>query len=206
LKLERQIHSKAVREFSQAINSILKAYQKRSISYEQAKQLFKNLKLGFIDGVRAIKMSQRHRTIRSQQRPVQDGSYRRNMTVNNQSFNVRLKARCATPECLMKGANFDLQDDAFQDYIEAATQDKRSDAMQIVNMALIANPYLKVLERVVYVDIGANVLEGNLDPLWAFVMGKGAAYRLKLLNLHERVWKTGENATSYVGGGMLGGD
>ena len=48
LKLERQVHSKAVREFSQAVSSILKAYQKQSISYEQAKQLFKNLKLGLL--------------------------------------------------------------------------------------------------------------------------------------------------------------
>ena len=130
LKLERQVHSKAVREFSQAVSSILKAYQKQSISYEQAKQLFKNLKLGFIDGVRAIKTSQRHRKVRGQQRTSQDGSYRRNMTVNDQSFNVRFKARCAV-RVFNEGANFDLQDDAFQEYVEASLQDKRSDVMTV---------------------------------------------------------------------------
>lgn len=48
LKLDRKVHSKAVREFSQAVNSILKAYQNQTLNYEQSSQLLKNLKLGFI--------------------------------------------------------------------------------------------------------------------------------------------------------------
>ncbi|WP_152431568.1 hypothetical protein [Vibrio aquimaris] len=204
LKLERQVHSKAVREFSQAVSSILKAYQKQSISYEQAKQLFKNLKLGFIDGVRAIKTSQRHRKIRGQQRLSQDGSYRRNMTVNNQSFNVRFKARCATPECLMRGANFDLQDDAFQDYIEAATQDKRSDVMTVVNMTLIAAPYLKPLELLSHIDNVYTIYsDETLNPAWAYAAGKGAAYRLNLLGIPKAISSRVENATAFTTGSIL---
>ncbi|NOH69726.1 hypothetical protein F0225_00015 [Vibrio pectenicida] len=204
LKLERQMHSKAVREFSQAINSILKAYQKRSISYEQAKQLFKNLKLGFIDGVRAIKTSQRHRKIRGQQRPSQDGSYRRNMTVNNQSFNVRFKARCATSECLMRGSNFDLQDDAFQEYVEASLQDKRSDVMTVVNYALVANPYSQFLIWLANVDTAVTIAyDDNYSPLAAYALGKGAAYRLKLLGVPAPVRDRIESAISYTSGEFL---
>ncbi|WP_341662095.1 hypothetical protein [Vibrio sp.] len=206
LKLERQVHSKAVREFSQAVSSILKAYQKQSISYEQAKQLFKNLKLGFIDGVRAIKTSQRHRKIRGQQRTSQDGSYRRNITVNDQSFNVRFKARCATSECLMRGANFDLQDDAFQDYIDAATQDKRSDVMQVIGVALIANPYSAPLQRLALLDVAYSASELNFDPLWAYALGAGTAYRLRLLNLPTRIQDTSESVVSYFSGNFLSSD
>lgn len=210
LELERSVHTKAAREFSQALNMILTGYRKGNISYEVADDLIKKIKTGFIEGRRALQREEFNRKIRNEQREqqrIQDGtdqSYRRNLRVNNQSFNVRFHASCATPECLMRNANIDMEDDAFQDYIEAATQDKRSDVMQVIGVALIANPYLKVLERVAYADMGISLLEGNLNPVWAFAMGKGAAYRLKLLNLHERAWKSAENATSYVTGGFLG--
>ncbi|MFM2625699.1 hypothetical protein [Vibrio owensii] len=100
-----------------------------------------------------------------------------------------------------------MADDAFQDYIEAATQDKRSDVMQVIGVALIANPYLIPLQRVVQADVFyAGVVEGNFDPLWAYGMGAGAAYRLKLLNLSKRAQDTTESVVSYFSGNFLGGN
>ncbi len=76
--------------------------------------------------------------------------------------------------------------------------------MQVINTALILNPYLKVLSRVALVDSGYSVfIEGKLTPLWATLLGKGAAYRLKLLNFSERVQHTAENAVSYISGDFL---
>ncbi|MDW2323749.1 hypothetical protein R7127_26205, partial [Vibrio sp. 1159] len=119
----------------------------------------------------------------------------------------RFKASCATPECLMRNANIDMEDDAFQDYIEAATQDKRSDVMQVIGVALIANPYLKPLEYVVFGDIAyAGLKDKNLDPLWAYLMGRGAYYRLHLLSVSKRVKDTSENVVSYFSGSVLSSD
>ncbi|KJY94330.1 hypothetical protein TW84_01375 [Vibrio neptunius] len=204
LKLARKVHSKAVREFSQAVNSILKAYQNQTLNYEQSSQLLKNLKLGFIGGIRAVKTSERHRKIRHSQRPQQDGSYRRNMTVNNQSFNVRLKARCATAECLMMGANLDLQDDAFQEYVAAAAKDRKSDVMTVVNMTLIAAPYLKPLELLSHTDNVYTIYsDETLNPAWAYAAGKGAAYRLNLLGISKAISSRVENATAFTTGSIL---
>ncbi|TMX33800.1 hypothetical protein DA100_16630 [Vibrio sp. Hep-1b-8] len=91
-----------------------------------------------------------------------------------------------------------MEDDAFQDYIEAATQDKRSDVMQAIGIALIANPYLALLQRTVLADVAySGVFEGNFDPAWAYAMGMGTAYRLRLLNLPKRVQDTSESVVSY---------
>ncbi|MDF5617557.1 hypothetical protein P3731_24745, partial [Vibrio parahaemolyticus] len=162
-----------------------------------------------IEGGGALRKIEENRLSRQTEKAdnfSQDGSYRRNLVVNDESFNVRFKASCATPECLMRNANIDMEDDAFQDYIEAATQDKRSDVMQVIGVALIANPYLKPLEYVVFGDIAYSMTDLNFDPSWAFAMGKGAAYRLKLLNFSERTVLTGENVTSYISGNILSSD
>ena len=213
LELERSVHTKAAREFSQALNMILTGYRKGNISYEVADDLIKKIKTGFIEGRRALQREEFNRKIRNEQREqqrIQDGtdqSYRRNLRVNNQSFNVRFHASCATPECLMRNANIDMEDDAFQDYIEAATQDKRSDVMQVIGVALIANPYLIPLQRVVQGDVFySGVVEGNFDPLWAYAMGAGAAYRLRLLNLSKRAQDTTESVVSYSSGNFLSGN
>ena len=213
MDLEYSLHSQAVREFSQAFNMVLTAYRNGNINYEIAHELIKNITFGFIDGVRSVQEADSNRKIRNAQRSAQkkqdgrspDSSYRRNMRVNNNSFNVRFMASCVTSECLMRNANIDLNDDEFQNYIVAATKDKRSDIMQVISFALIANPYLKILERVVYADIGySTLIEGNFDPLAAYAMGKGASYRLRLLGLYTRVQDTTENVVSYVTGNFLG--
>lgn len=136
----------------------------------------------------------------------QGGSYRRSLVVNDESFNVRFKASCATPECLMRNAHIDMEDDAFQDYIEAATQDKRSDVMQAIGVALIANPYLALLQRTVLADVAYSAANLDFDPLWAYAMGMGAAYRLRLLNLPKRVQDTSESVVNYFSGNLLSGD
>ncbi|MDF5627222.1 hypothetical protein P3760_23670, partial [Vibrio parahaemolyticus] len=203
LDLETSVHSQAVKEFSEAFDVILKGYNGGNISYETGYDLIHQVKNGFIEGGGALRKVEENRLSRQTEKAdnfSQDGSYRRNLVVNNESFNVRFKASCATPECLMRNANIDMEDDAFQDYIEAATQDKRSDVMQVIGVALIANPYLKPLEYVVFGDIAYSMTDLNFDPSWAFAMGKGAAYRLKLLNFSERTVLTGENVTSYISG------
>ncbi|MDG2932358.1 hypothetical protein P7M60_24340 [Vibrio parahaemolyticus] len=209
LDLETSVHSQAVKEFSEAFDVILKGYNGGNISYETGYDLIHQVKNGFIEGGGALRKVEENRLSRQTEKADNfspDGSYRRNLVVNNESFNVRFKASCATPECLMRNANIDMEDDAFQDYIEAATQDKRSDVMQVIGVALIANPYLKPLEYVVFGDIAYSMTDLNFDPSWAFAMGKGAAYRLKLLNFSERTVLTGENVTSYISGNILSSD
>ncbi|MCW8349237.1 MULTISPECIES: hypothetical protein [Vibrio] len=208
LKLERSLQSKAVREMSQAINIILRAYRKGSIDFESAQSTLSNLKYGFVDGVRAIKTADRNRVIRKQQRITtnlnSDSSYRRSMRVNNQAFNVRFKARCATPECLMRGANFDLQDDAFQDYVEAATNGKKDDVMGIVNTALIANPYARPLIWLANADTAYTIMhERNYTPLAAYSLGKGVAYRLKIIGVPAPIRDRLENTISHTTGKFL---
>ncbi|EIA1343244.1 hypothetical protein K6689_004250 [Vibrio parahaemolyticus] len=209
LNLEDSIHNQAVKEFSEAFDVILKGYNQGKITYDVGYDLIQQIKNGFIDGGSALSDLERNRLLRNAQEAdntLQEGSYQRNMVVNDESFNVRFKASCATPECLMRNANIDMEDDAFQDYIEAATQDKRSDVMQVISVALIVNPYLKPLEYVVFGDIAYSMAELNFDPFWAFAMGKGAAYRLRLLNFSERTILTGDNATSYFSGNILSSD
>ncbi|MCA2486364.1 hypothetical protein LAZ45_25670, partial [Vibrio alginolyticus] len=156
LDLETSVHSQAVKEFSEAFDVILKGYHGGNVSYETGYELIHQVKNGFIEGGGALRKVEENRLSRQTEKAdnfSQDGSYRRNLVVNDESLNVRFKASCATPECLMRNANIDMEDDAFQDYIEAATQDKRSDVMQVIGVALIANPYLKPLEYVVFGDI-----------------------------------------------------
>jgi hypothetical protein len=214
MELEFSLHSQAVREFSQAFNMVLTAYRNRNIDYKTSHELIKNITFGFIDGVRAVQEADSNRKIRNAQRSAQrkqdgrsiDSSYRRNMKVNNDSFNIRFMASCVTSECLMRNANIDLNDDEFQSYIVAATKDKRSDIMQVIGVTLIVNPYLKVLENIVLADVVySGVVESNFDPFSAYAMGKGASYRLRLLNLSKRVQDTAENAVSYMTGNFLGG-
>ncbi|MDF5622353.1 hypothetical protein P3734_23010, partial [Vibrio parahaemolyticus] len=204
LDLETSVHSQAVKEFSQAFDVILKGYDKNNITYDVGYDLIHQIKNGFIEGGEALRKLEENRLSRRTEEVdnvSQDGSYRRNLVVNDESFNVRFKASCATPECLMRNANIDMEDDAFQDYIEAATQDKRSDVMQVIGVALIANPYLKPLEYVVFGDIAyAGLKDKNLDPLWAYLMGRGAYYRLHLLSVSKRVKDTSENVVSYFSG------
>ncbi|MDF5088818.1 hypothetical protein P3597_26475, partial [Vibrio parahaemolyticus] len=194
LDLETSVHSQAVKEFSEAFDVILKGYNGGNVSYETGYDLIHQVKNGFIEGGGALRKVEENRLSRQTEKAdnfSQDGSYRRNLVVNNESFNVRFKASCATPECLMRNANIDMEDDAFQDYIEAATQDKRSDVMQVIGVALIANPYLKPLEYVVFGDIAyAGLKDKNLDPLWAYLMGRGAYYRLHLLSVSKRAKDT----------------
>ena len=215
MELEFSLHSQAVREFSQAFNMVLTAYRNRNIDYKAAHELIKNITFGFIDGVRAVQEADSNRKIRNSQRSAQrkqdgrspDSSYRLNMRVNNDSFNIRFMASCVTSECLMRNANIDLNDDEFQNYIAAATKDKRSDIMQVINVTLIVNPYLKVLENIVLADVVySGVVESNFDPFAAYAMGKGASYRLRLLNLSKRVQDTAENTVSYMTGNFLGGN
>lgn len=164
----------------------------------------------FIDGGGTLKKLEENRLSRRTETVgnfSHGGSYRRNLVVNNESFNVRFKASCATPECLMRNAHIDMEDDAFQDYIEAATQDKRSDVMQTIGVALIASPYLAPLQRTVLADVAySGVFKGNFDPAWAYAMGMGTAYRLRLLNLPKRVQDTSESVVSYFSSNFLSGD
>ncbi|MDF5227862.1 hypothetical protein P3655_22970 [Vibrio parahaemolyticus] len=210
LDLETSVHSQAVKEFSEAFDVILKGYNGGNISYETGYDLIHQVKNGFIEGGGALRKVEENRLSRQTEKAdnfSQDGSYRRNLVVNDESFNVRFKASCATPECLMRNANIDMEDDAFQDYIEAATQDKRSDVMQVIGVALIANPYLKPLEYVVFGDIAyAGLKDKNLDPLWAYLMGRGAYYRLHLLSVSKRVKDTSEYVVSYFSGSVLSSD
>ncbi|MEZ8170202.1 hypothetical protein A152_0023385 [Vibrio tasmaniensis 1F-187] len=212
MNLEYDVHSQAVREFSQAFNVVLTSYRKGNINYDMAHSLINKIKLGFIDGSQALQNREINRKIRNEQRAEQreqDGtsaSYRRNMRVNNQSFNVRFMASCANTECLMRNANIDMEDDAFQDYIEAATQDKRSDVMQVIGVALIVNPYLVPLQRIVLADVAESATKGNFDPALAYAMGSGVAYRLRLLNFSNRTQATSESVASYFSGNVLSDD
>ncbi|MCR9764532.1 hypothetical protein [Vibrio parahaemolyticus] len=210
LDLETSVHSQAVKEFSEAFDVILKGYNGGNISYETGYDLIHQVKNGFIEGGGALRKVEENRLSRQTEKAdhlSQDGSYRRNLVVNDESFNVRFKASCATPECLMRNANIDMEDDVFQDYIEAATQDKRSDVMQVIGVSLIVNPYLAPLQRTVLVDTAySGVFEGNFDPAWAYAMGSGAAYRLRLLNLPKRVQDTSESVVSYFSGNVLSAD
>lgn len=213
MNLEYSVRSQAVREFSQAFSHILGTYRNKQINYEVVSKLVNQIWRGFHDGSIALMMNEANRKIRNEQRAEtfqrnrKDSSYRRNIRVNNETYNVRFLASCATPECFIRNANYDLYDDAFQDYVYAATQDKRSDIMQIVNTALIVNPYLKALGNVALIDSAYSVFgEGDLDPLWSTALGKAAAYRLRLLNFSERAQYTTENAVIYIAGEFLGGD
>lgn len=205
LNLASSVHSKAVKEFSEAFNVILKGHNEEKITYDVGYDLIHQIKNGFIEGGEALKSLEENRQTRVD-KAIQESSYRRNMVVNNESFNVRFKASCATSECLMRNANIDMQDEAFQDYIEAATKDKRSDVMQVINVALIANPYLAPLQRVVQADVVYSAANLDFDPLWAYATGMGAAYRLRLLNLPKRVQDTSESVVSYFSGNILSGD
>ncbi|MDW2323704.1 hypothetical protein R7127_25940, partial [Vibrio sp. 1159] len=209
LDLETSVHSQAVKEFSEAFDVILKGYNGGNISYETGYDLIHQVKNGFIEGGGALRKVEENRLSRQTEKAdnfSQDGSYRRNLVVNDESFNVRFKASCATPECLMRNANIDMEDDAFQDYIEAATQDKRSDVMQVIGVSLIANPYLAPLQRVVQADVVYSAANLDFDPLWAYATGMGAAYRLRLLNLPKRVQDTSDSFVSYLTGNFLSGD
>jgi len=206
LNLVSSVHSKAVKEFSEAFNVILKGYNEDKITYDVGYDLIHQIKSGFIEGGEALKALEENRQKINADKVLQEGSYRRNLVVNNESFNVRFKASCATSECLMRNANIDMQDEAFQDYIEAATKDKRSDVMQVINVALIANPYLAPLQRVVQADVVYSAANLDFDPLWAYATGMGAAYRFRLLNLPKRVQDTSESVVSYFSGNILSGD
>ena len=209
LELETSVHSQAVKEFSEAFDVILKGYNGGNISYETGYDLIHQVKNGFIEGGGALRKIEENRLSRQTEKAdnfSQDGSYRRNLVVNDESFNVRFKASCATPECLMRNANIDMEDDAFQDYIEAATQDKRSDVMQVIGVALIVNPYLGPLQAIVKADVAYSAANLNFDPLWAYAMGSGAYYRLHLLNVSKRVKDTSESVVSYSSGNILSED
>lgn len=209
LELETSVHSQAVKEFSEAFDVILKGYNGGNISYETGYDLIHQVKNGFIEGGGALRKIEENRLSRQTEKAdnfSQDGSYRRNLVVNDESFNVRFKASCATPECLMRNANIDMEDDAFQDYIEAATQDKRSDVMQVIGVSLIANPYLVPLQKLVQADVVYSAANLDFDPLWAYATGMGAAYRLRLLNLPKRVQDTADSFVSYLTGDFLSGD
>ncbi|MFA0155367.1 peptidoglycan-binding protein [Vibrio sp. 10N.261.46.A3] len=209
LNLESSVHSQAVKEFSEAFDVILKGYNEENITYEIGYDLIYQVKNGFVEGAEALQITEKERqrlnSERDKQTP-QDSSYRRNLTVNNESFNVRFKASCATPECLMRNANIDMEDHAFQDYIEAATQDKRSDVMQVIGVALIVNPYLIPLQRIVLADVAESATKGNFDPALAYAMGAGVAYRLRLLNFSNRTQATSESVASYFSGNVLSDD
>lgn len=206
LDLKKSIHTQAVKEFSEAFEMILKGYHKGNITYEIGYDLIHQIENGFIEGGKSLQKIEANRKKKNRERiglVPNGGSYQRNMAVNNESFNVRFKASCATPECLMRNANIDTEDDAFQDYIEAATKDKRSDVMQVINTALILNPYLKALEGVANLDSAYSIANGDFDPVWSTAMGKGVVYRLRLLNLSERSLRSIENATAYITGDIL---
>lgn len=208
LKLDRSVHSKAVKELSQAINTILETYRKGNINFDSAQDILRNLKHGFIDGVRAIRAADRNRVIRNQQRMTThqntDSSYRRSMRVNDQVFNVRFKARCVTPECLMRGANYDLQDDAFQDYVEAATKERKDDIVRVVNTSLAVNPYARPLIWLANADTAYTIMHSkNYTPLAAYTLGKGVAYRLKMMGVPSPIRDRVENTISYTTGKFL---
>ncbi|MGD8120358.1 PAAR domain-containing protein [Vibrio sp. TRT 2004] len=209
LELENSVYSQAVKEFSEAFDVILKGYNQEKITYDVGYDLIHQIKNGFIEGGGALRKLEENRLSRRTEKAAelyQDSSYQRNLVVNNESFNVRFKASCATPECLMRNANIDMEDEAFQDYIEAATQDKRSDVMQVIGVALIANPYLAPLQRVIQADVVYSAASLDFDPLWAYAVGIGAAYRLRLLNLPKRVQDTSESVVSYFSGNILSDD
>ncbi|MDF5114495.1 hypothetical protein P3598_24920, partial [Vibrio parahaemolyticus] len=112
LDLETSVHSQAVKEFSEAFDVILKGYNGGNISYETGYDLIHQVKNGFIEGGGALRKVEENRLSRQTEKAdnfSQDGSYRRNLVVNDESFNVRFKASCATPECLMRNANIDME-------------------------------------------------------------------------------------------------
>ena len=208
MKLEYNAHRKAVRELTSNVNYVLLAYREGKIGYETGAEILKLFAVGFADGVRAVETARRYRPERNAQRAsVQQGSYRRNMTVNNQSFNVRLKARCATAECVIRGANFDLTDDAYIEYIEAAVKDKKEDVMAVVDHLAVVFPQAKALQfignaNMIYSSLD-ELHDGNFNTAATYAIGKGLGYNLKLLGVPESVATRIENINGIITGGFL---
>lgn len=208
MKLEYTEHRKAVRDLTNNVNYVLQSYRSNQIDYETASKILTLFAVGFSDGVRAVDTARRHRAERNVEREsVQQGSYRRNMRVNNHSFNVRFKARCASAECLMRGANFDLTDDAFQEYIEAATKDKKDSIMAVINSASIIFPASRALQVVGNTNtaygIASEAEEGKFNTLATYALGKGLGYRLKLLGINEVTSSRVQNINGMITGNFL---
>ena len=208
MKLEYTEHRKAVRELTSNVNYVLQSYRNHQIDYETASKILKLFAAGFADGVRAVDTARRYRAERNIERAsVQQGSYRRNMRVNNQSFNARFKARCASAECLMRGANFDLTDDAFQEYVEAASWDKKDDIMNAINISLTMSPYAKALQYIAKLDTVytgySEISEGKFNTAAIYTIGKGMGYRLKLIGVPQKYADRIENITTYSMGKIL---
>jgi hypothetical protein len=205
MKLEYNAHRKAVRELTSNVNYVLLAYREGKIGYETGAEILKLFAVGFADGVRAVETARRYRPERNAQRAsVQQGSYRRNMTVNNQSFNVRLKARCATAECVMRGANFDLTDDAYIEYIEAAVKDKKEDVMAVVDHLAVVFPQARALQSVANVNTAYGLfIDGNINSAMTYAIGKGLGYNLKLFGVPQAIADRIENASGIVTGSFL---
>jgi hypothetical protein len=129
------------------------------------------------------------------------------MTVNNQSFNVRLKARCATAECVMRGANFDLTDDAYIEYIEAAVKDKKEDVMAVVDHLAVVFPQARALQMVgnanTYYSVASEYKNDEFNTIATYAIGKGLGYNLRLLGVPESVATRVENISGIVTGGFL---
>lgn len=210
MKLEYTEHRKAVRELTSNINYVLQSYRNKQIDYETASKILKLFAVGFSDGVRAVDTARRYRPERNIERKnIQQGSYLRNMRVNNHSFNVRFKARCSSSECLMRGANFDLTDDAFQEYVETAAWDKKDDIMNVVYISLTFVPYVKALQYVAKLDTAysgySEVSEGKFNTAAIYALGKGMGYRLKLIGVPQKYADQIENITTYTMGKILNG-
>ncbi len=208
MKLEYNAHRKAVRELTSNVNYVLLSYREGKIDYETGSKILKLFAVGFADGVRAVETARRYRPERNAQRAsVQQGSYRRNMTVNNQSFNVRLKARCATAECVMRGANFDLTDDAYMEYIEAAVKDKKEDVMAVVDHLAVVFPQARALQYVGNANMAGNVvsemLDGKFNTVATYVLGRGLGYRLSKFGMPKAISDRVQNASGIVIGDFL---
>lgn len=208
MKLEYTEHRKAVRELTSNVNYVLQSYRNHQIDYETASKILKLFAAGFADGVRAVDTARRYRAERNIERAsVQQGSYRRNMRVNNQSFNARFKARCASAECLMRGANFDLTDDAFQEYVEAASWDKKDDIVNVMNHLAIILPQAKALQAVANVNTvysaASELKDGEFNTAATYALGKGLGYRLKLLGVPANVATSMENINGVITGNFL---
>lgn len=208
MKLEYSQHTKAVRELTSNVNYVLQAYRQGRIDYETGSKIFKLFALGFSDGVRAVDTARRYRPERNAERAsIQQGGYQRNMTVNNQSFNVRFNARCASAECLMRGANFDLTDDAFQEYVEAAAKDKKDDIMTTISIAAIAFPAAKALDFVANANTAINIVSetfnGKGNTVASYVIGKGLGYKLKQIGIQKGVYDRADGAAAFITGNFL---
>lgn len=208
MKLEYTEHRKAVRELTSNVNYVLQSYRNNQIDYENASKILKLFAAGFSDGVRAVDTARRYRGERNIEREsVQQGSYRRNMRINNQSFNVRFKARCASPECLMRGANFDLTDDAFQEYVEAAVKDKKDDIMTTISIAAIAFPAAKALDFVANANTAINMVsetfDGKGNTLASYALGKGLGYKLKQIGIQKSIYDRVDSTAAFFTGNFL---